>query len=91
MFIPLECHQFQVTYHLSFFFGSSMPEFLRIARSTLLLEDFLPVAKNLLDRISQGDSKHMLLKQIKKAFNRQPEVSQEYIMDSDIVSRITAT
>ena len=42
---------------------SKIPEFVRIDRSTLLLKEFLPVAKNLLDRmISQGGSKRMLLK-----------------------------
>ena len=48
-----------------------MSEFLRIAGSTLLLEDFLSVALNLMDRmINQGRPKNMLLKHIKKAFNR---------------------
>ena len=51
-----------------------MSEFARIARSILLLKDFSPVKKNLLDRmISQGSSKNMLLKQIKKALIRHPE------------------
>ena len=55
-----------------------MLEFVRIARSTLLLKDFLLVAKNLLDRmINQGGSKHMLLKQIKKVFNRHPGAFQK--------------
>ena len=40
------------------FYGSSMSEFERIARSTLLLKGFLPVAKNLLDQISHDNSKH---------------------------------
>ena len=64
-----------------------MSEFERIARSTLLLKGFLPVAKNLLDQISQM-IRNMLLKQIKKAFKRHPEVFQKYIMDSDIVGRL---
>ena len=69
----LECHQLQVMYHLSFFYTTVMLEFVRIARSTLLLKDFLLLAKHLLDRmINQGGSKHMLLKQIKKVFNRHP-------------------
>ena len=39
--------------------------------SNLLYKDFLSMAKSLLDRmINQGVSKYMLLKQIKKAFNR---------------------
>ena len=48
-----------------------MPELVRIARSTLLLKGFLPVAKNLLDQmINQDGSKLMLLKKIKKVFNK---------------------
>ena len=61
--------------------------------SKLLLKDFLPVAKNLFDRmISQGDSKHILLKQIKETFNRHPEAFQSYhIVASDIINKIAAT
>ena len=44
-----------------------MSEFLRIARSTLLYQDFLPVASNLLNRmLNQGRSKTKLLQQIRK-------------------------
>ena len=54
-----------------------MSEFVRITRSTLLLKDFLHVAKNLLDRmISQGGSK--LLEKFKKALNKHLEAFQEY-------------
>ena len=60
-------------------YSSTMSEFLRIARSTLLLKNILPITNNLSDRmINQGRFKHMLLKQIKKAFNRHPEVFQSY-------------
>ena len=41
--------------------------------------------------INQGSPKHMLLKHIKKAFNRHPEAFHKYhkyIMASDIVSNI---
>ena len=62
-------------------YSSTMSEFIRIARSTLLLKEFLPVAKNLLDQmISEGGYKHMLLKQIKKAFNRHLEAFQNIIL-----------
>ena len=48
-----------------------MREFERITRATLLLQEFLPAAKNLLDQmINQGGSKHMLLKKIKKDIQR---------------------
>ena len=57
-----------------------MSEFVRIARSTLLLKDLLPEAKNLLDRmISQGGSKHILLKQINKPFNRHPKAFHQIL------------
>ena len=68
-------------------------KFARIVWSTLLLKDFLTVAKDLLDRmINQGSSKYMLLKRMTKAFNKHPEGFQKYhIMVSDIVSKIAAT
>ena len=92
-FILLECHKLQVTYHLSFFYSSTISEFLRISRSTLLLKDFLPVAKNLLDRmINQVGSKHLPLQQIKKACNSHLKAFyKNHIMASDIVSKIAAT
>ena len=55
------------------FYGSVMSEFLRIARSTMLYEDFLPVASKLYKRmINQGGSAFMILKQIKKGMDRHP-------------------
>ena len=55
------------------FYGSVMSEFLRIARSTLLYADFLPLASNLLNRmINQGGSKVKILQQISKAISRHP-------------------
>ena len=85
-FILLECHKLQVTYHLSFFYSSTISEFIRISRSTLLL-------KNLLDRMmNQVGSKHMPLQQIKKACNSHPKAFyKNHIMASDIVSKIAAT
>ena len=53
------------------FYGSVMSEFLRIARSTLLYSDFLPVCISLYKRMmNQGGSQSKLLNQIKKALNR---------------------
>ena len=49
------------------FYGSIMSEFLRIARSTRQVEDFLPRAKKLCDRmLSQGGSKNIVLKTFRK-------------------------
>lgn len=66
-----------------------MLEFVRIARSALLLLDFLSVTKHLLDpMISQDSSRQMLLKQIKKLFNRDPEAFQKHhVMVSDIINK----
>ena len=41
--------------------------------------------------INEGGSKHILLKQNKKAFNRHPEAFQKYHTTSDIVSKVDAT
>lgn len=72
------------------FYSSTMLEFVRITRSALLLLDSLSVAKHLLDpMISQDSSRQMLLKQIKKLFNRHPEAFQKYhVMVSDIINKI---
>ena len=52
------------------FYGSVMSEFLRIARSTLLYSDFLPVASSLYKRmLNQGGSQVKLLNQIKKRWH----------------------
>ena len=49
------------------FYGSVMSEILRIARATLLYQDFLIKCKELFNRmISQGASLFLLLKQVKK-------------------------
>ena len=61
------------------FYGSVMSEFLRIARSTLLYVDFLPVASNLLKRmINQGGAKDRLLQQISKAVRRHPDAFRKF-------------
>ena len=63
-----------------------MSEFVKIAGSTLLLKHFLPVAKSLLHRmINQAGSKQLLLKQIKKAFNRHPKAFQNIILSLQIL------
>ena len=69
-------------------YGSVMSEFLRIARSTLLYQDFLPVASNLLKRmVNQGGSEAKLLQQISKAINRYPEPFAKFSKNSnEIVS-----
>ena len=61
------------------FYGSIMSEFLRIARCTLNLTDFVERANSLYKRmISQGGSLCMIVKQIRKAISRHPEPFQKY-------------
>ena len=61
------------------FYGTIMSEFIRIARSTLQLDDFIPRASNLLSRmISQGGNRIKILGQIKKAFSRHSSLFEKY-------------
>ena len=61
------------------FYGSIMSEFLRIARCTRLITNFIPRARSLCERmISQGGSKYLVLKQIRKAMSRHPEPFQKF-------------
>ena len=55
------------------FYGSVLSEFLRIARCTLLSEDFIPKANQLFQRmVTQGGKKSLIFKQIEKACLRHP-------------------
>ena len=71
------------------FYGSVMSEFLRIARSTLLYSDFLPVAQSLFRRmLNQGGSQVKLLNQITKALNRHPSAFNFSKSASQIIADI---
>ena len=53
------------------FYGSVMSEYLRIARATLLYQDFLPRASDLFTRmVNQGGNINKVLKQIRHAIQR---------------------
>ena len=68
-----------------------MSEFLRIARSTLLYSDFLPVASSLYKRmLNQGGSPVKLLNQIKKALTRHPAAFDFKKSASQIIADITS-
>ena len=73
------------------FYGSIMSEFLRIARCTLLLSDFIPRASALFKRMmKQGGSKNMVLRQIRKAIARHPEPFQKYSSPvNQIINNVT--
>ena len=68
------------------FYGSIMSEFLRIARCTLLLSDFIPRASSLYKRmISQGGSSNMVSRQIRKAMSRHQEPFQKYNTPANMI------
>ena len=73
------------------FYGSIMSEFLRIARCTLILSDFIPRASSLYKRmVNQGGSSSMVLKQIRKAMSRHHEPFNKYNTPiNQIVNQIT--
>ena len=63
----------------SAFYGSIFSEFLRIARCTRRLTDFVPKAFQLYTRmIAQGGNKRSILRQINKAFQKYPETFSKY-------------
>ena len=75
------------------FYGTIMSEFIRIARSTLKLGDFLPRASNLFSRmVSQGGNPQKILGQIKKSFCRHSSLFEKYATTSqeivDLIQRI---
>ena len=68
------------------FYGSIMSEFLRVARCTLLLSDFIPKATSLYKRmISQGGTSNMVSRQIRKAMSRHPKPFRKYNTSSNLI------
>ena len=66
------------------FYGSIMSEFLRIARCTRLIENFLPRAQTLCKRmVAQGGNKSLVLKQIRKAVSRHPEPFEKFSLSTE--------
>ena len=71
------------------FYGSIMSEFLRIARCTRLIEDFIPRAKMLCERmVSQGGSKSAVLRQVRKAIERHPIPFSKYSVPTSEIIRL---
>ena len=61
------------------FYASIMSEFLRIARATLKLEDFVTKANSLYKRmVNQGGNDKMILRQLAKAYNRHFDYFKTY-------------
>ena len=61
------------------FYGSFLSEILRIARATLLYQDFVSKSRELIDRmLNQGASAPLLLRQINKVIFNHPEAFQSF-------------
>ena len=66
------------------FYSALKGEFLRIARSTLYLEDFIPKAKELLGRMRiQGAKNNITAKSIKRMIVKHPQSFQQFSISED--------
>ena len=74
----------------SIFYSSLVGEFLRIARSTLLLHDFIPKASDLVRRmIRQGANINMTKKSLIKIITKHPNSFQQFsILSDELVSML---
>ena len=84
--------QFHSNIPSTVFYGSILSEFLRIARSTLLFEDYYPKANALyLRMISQRGDARLITRQIKKAFIRHEDAFSKYHqIPAEIINKVTA-
>ena len=74
--------------HRIIFYGSIFSEFLRIARCSLLFEDFIQRARELFTRmIVQGGLANSIIKQIRKAITRYPYVLSKFAMNNNEISK----
>ena len=63
----------------SIFYSALVGEFLRIGRSTLLLEDFTPKASDLLRRMRlQGAEENRTKRSLRKIIERHPEAFAQF-------------
>ena len=74
----------------SIFYSSLVGEFLRIGRSTLLFEDFLPKAKDLIKRMfNQGAHHQISHRMLLKILSRHPESFSQFRMeDIDLIEKV---
>ena len=74
----------------SIFYSAMVGEFLRIARSTLLFEDFLPKTRDLIHRLkNQGAKQHTSIRHLRKIIQRHPEDFSHFRIETeDMLSRI---
>ena len=74
----------------SIFYSAMVGEFLRIARSTLLFEDFLPKTRELIHRLNnQGAKQHTSIRHLRKIIQRHPEDFSHFRIETeDMLSQI---
>ena len=61
-------------------------EFLRIARSTLLYEDFLPRARELIHRLNnQGAKRHISSRYLRKVMHRHPVEFSRFNINTELI------
>ena len=85
--MPHECSNMPST----IFYSSIFSEFLRIARCTLLYEDFTPRASKLFQRMThQGGKSSLIRKQIKKVVVKYPSIfGKSNKSCNDVMNEIT--
>ena len=85
-------HHLESNIPQSIFYSTLVGEFLRIARSTMLLEDFLPKAKDLMKRMdSQGAESSISKRHLKKIINRHPANFQQFGRSSEQLLHIISS
>ena len=74
----------------SIFYSAMVGEFLRIARSTMLYEDFLPKTRELIHRLNnQGAKRHTSARHLRKIIQRHPDDFTHFRVETeDMLSQI---
>ena len=68
----------------SIFYSAMVGEFLRIARSTLFFNDFLPKTRELIHRLNnQGAKKHISIRHLRKIIQRHPDDFAHFRMETE--------
>ena len=68
----------------SIFYSAMVGEFLRIARSTLLFDDFLPKTRELIHRLNnQGAKQHISIRHLRKIIQRHPEDFSHFRIETE--------
>ena len=72
----------------SIFYSALKGEFLRIARATLRLQDFIPKAQELIKRMeNQGATERRIQRAITKLISNHPETFSKYLSSPDEIVR----